>query len=181
MERVSGVSGVSGVFRVVIFFSVLVLCLKFSNCGVYGFRGNNPPPGINSIAVPTFKDVSGFSAPDLAESFTQQLKSKITSDNTFRVADKNIADAVLNCSITGVRDEALVVSSGETVTRRKITITVKVDFENLKKQKKIWEKTFENFGEYESSDNSFSQRTTGLVIATERITEDIVNDLTSNW
>ncbi|MBP9192533.1 MAG: hypothetical protein KBF96_08275 [Ignavibacteria bacterium] len=175
------INSVSGVYRVLSLLFLFILCLNFSDCGVYGFRGNNPPPGINSIAVPTFKDVSGFSAPDLAESFTQQLKSKITSDNTFRIADKNIADAVLNCTITGVRDEALVVSSGETVTRRKITITVTVDFENLKKQKKIWQKTFENFGEYESSNDAFSQRTTGLIVATERITDDIVNDLTSNW
>jgi len=175
------INSVSGVYRVLSLLFLFILCLNFSDCGVYGFRGNNPPPGINSIAVPTFKDISGFSAPDLAESFTQQLKSKITSDNTFRIADKNIADAVLNCTITGVRDEALVVSSGETVTRRKITITVTVDFENLKKQKKIWQKTFENFGEYESSNDAFSQRTTGLIVATERITDDIVNDLTSNW
>jgi len=175
------INSVSGVYRVLSLLFLFILCLNFSDCGVYGFRGNNPPPGINSIAVPTFKDVSGFSAPDLAESFTQQLKSKITSDNTFRIADKNIADAVLNCTITGVRDEALVVSSGETVTRRKITITVTVDFENLKKQKKIWQKTFENFGEYESSNDAFSQRTTGLIVATDRITDDIVNDLTSNW
>ncbi|HMQ68585.1 MAG TPA: LPS assembly lipoprotein LptE [Ignavibacteria bacterium] len=181
VNAVNRMKGITGVCRKLSLLILFILCLNFSDCGVYGFRGNNPPPGINSIAVPTFKDVSGFSAPDLAEGLTQQLKSKITSDNTFRVADKNIADAVLNCTVTSVRDEALVVSSGETVTRRKITVTVTVDFENLKKQKKIWDKTFENFGEYESSNDAFSQRANGLLIATERITEDIINDLTSNW
>lgn len=162
-------------------FLISIFCTVYISCGVYGFRGNNPPPGINRVAVPTFKDESGFSAPDLAEAFTQQLKAKIISDNTFRVSDKNIADAVLNCTITNVRDEALVISSGDQVSRRKIIITVKVDFENLKKQKVIWDRNFENYGEYESSNNSFSERTTGINIAVERVTEDILIDLTSNW
>lgn len=160
---------------------ILLFCTVYLNCGVYGFRGNNPPLGINKISVPTFKDESGFSAPDLAEGFTQQLKAKIISDNTFRIADNNIADAVLKCTITNVKDEALVISSGDNVSKRKITITVKVVFENLNKQKNIWDKNFENYGEYASSNESFSDRTVGINIAVERVTEDILIDLTSNW
>lgn len=151
------------------------------NCGVYGFRGNNPPKGINTVAVPTFQDVSGFSDPTLAERLTQRLKQKIISDNTFRIADKNISDAVLYSTITNVRDEAIVISSGEVVQKRKISVTVKVDFEDLKKQKKIWEKSFENYGEYNSSNTSGSERSDGLDRAVEKISEDILIDLTSNW
>ncbi|MBV6478599.1 MAG: hypothetical protein HGGPFJEG_01354 [Ignavibacteria bacterium] len=151
------------------------------HCGVYGFRGNNPPAGINSIAIPTFQDISGFSDPTLAETLTQRLKSKIITDNTFRIADKNLADAVLNSTITNVRDEAIVISSGEVVQKRKISVNVKIIFEDLKKQKKIWEKNFENYGEYGSSNVSESERADGLRIAIEKITEDILIDLTSNW
>ncbi|MBS1553005.1 MAG: hypothetical protein JST15_13145 [Bacteroidetes bacterium] len=160
---------------------ILFAALINLNCGVYGFRGNNPPEGINSVAVPTFQDNSGFSDPTLVEKLTQKLKSKIISDNTFRIADRNISDAVLNCTVTNVRDEALVISSGENVTKRKIIVTVSVDFENLKKQKKIWNKIFENYGEYNSSGDTFSSRTAGLDVAVERISEDIIIDLTSNW
>ena len=160
---------------------VIICCLVISGCGAYGFRGNNPPAGIHSIAVPTFQDVSGFSAPTLADEFTQRLKNKIISDGTFRVADKNTADGNLICTITNVRDEAVVISSGENVARRKITITVSAVFDNLKTQKKIWERTFENYGEYDSSNDTFSRRTEGLSIAVERISEDIIIDLTSNW
>ncbi len=162
---------------------ILITCIavNYIGCGVYGFRGNNPPPGISSLAVPTFIDVSGFSAPALAESFTQSLKNKIINDNTFRLADKNIADAILKCNITSVTDEALVIGSGENVSKRKITINVGVYFENLKTQKKIWEKNFQNYGEYPSSGASTSERQTGIDIAIERITEDIIIDLTSSW
>ena len=159
----------------------VLLCALSLNCGVYGFRGNNPPAGINSIAVPTFEDVSGFSDPTLADRLTQRLKEKIISDNTFRIADKNVADAMLQCIITNVRDEPIVISSGENVARRKVSVTLNVTFENLKVQKKIWDKAFENYGEYNSSNNDFSNRATGIDISVERVTEDILIDLTSNW
>jgi len=159
----------------------VLICALSLSCGVYGFRGNNPPAGINSIAVPTFEDVSGFSDPTIAERLTQRLKEKIIGDNTFRIADKNVADAILKCTITSVRDEALVISSGENVARRKVTVTLNVIFDNLKKQKKIWDKNFENYGEYNSSNDAFSNRASGIDIAVERVTEDILIDLTSNW
>ena len=167
--------------RLVKVIIIFLLCTTYYDCGVYGFRGNNPPPGIKSVAVPIFNDVSGFAAPDLAKDFTQLLKLRITNDNTFRIADKKIADGILNCTITNVKDEALVVSAGETVTRRKITITVHVVFENLKKQKNVWDRNFENYGEYESSNVSLSKRTDGLTDAVARITDDILTALTSDW
>ncbi len=159
----------------------IVIACALAGCGVYGFRGNNPPEGIRRIYVQQFNDVSGFSDPNLPELLTQELKQRITSDNTFRIAEKSIADASLNCSVVSVIDDALVIVSGENVTRRKITVSVNTDFIDLKKQKTIWKKTFTNYGEYQSSGNDFSERANGLRIASGRITEDILIDLTSNW
>ena len=159
----------------------LILLLNNIGCGVYGFRGNNPPQGIKTLAIPLFEDVSGFSEAGLKENFTETLKNKIIGDNTFFIADKNVADGILRCTITNIKDEALVISGNENVTKRKITITVKIIFENLKKQKKIWEKQFENWGEYNSSASTFSGRTSGISSAEEKICDDILIDITSNW
>jgi len=74
-----------------------------------------------------------------------------------------------------------VISGNEQVSKRKITITVSVDFQNLKSTKQIWQRNFVNYGEYNSSSGSFSERTVGINEAIEKITEDIINDLTSNW
>lgn len=167
--------------RSFILYILLFISCAGTGCGVYGFRGNNPPEGINTIAIPQFLDISGFSDPTLADDLTQRLKVRIISDNTFRIAEKNIADAILKCTVTGVKDEALVISSGENVTKRKVVITVNVVFENLKKQKVIWEKVIEDYGEYNSSSSTTSERAAGLNIAVEKISDDILIDLTSNW
>ncbi len=166
------------IVKILFLFLIAMLNLQ---CGIYGFRGNNPPEGIKSLAVPTFQDISGFSEAGLKENFTEALKTKIIGDNTFIIADKNKADGILNCTIINVKDEALVISGNENVTKRKITISVKVSFENLKKQKKIWEKQYDNWGEYNSSDISFSARATGISTAEGKICDDILIDITSNW
>jgi hypothetical protein len=98
-----------------------------------------------------------------------------------RLVDKSTADAVITCSISSIKDDALVIGGAENVTKRKITISVNVIFENLKKQKKIWERNYENWGEYNSSSNSFSEREIGINTAKDKITEDILNDIISNW
>lgn len=153
----------------------------FSSCGIYSFKGNNPPEGIKTVAVPLFTDNSGFAVSGIVEKFTEVLKNKVISDNTLKLVDKTKADAVITCSIVSIKDDALVISGTENVTKRKITISVNVIFENLKKQKKIWERNYENWGEYNSSSNSFSEREAGIVIARDKIAEDILNDIISNW
>lgn len=160
----------------VMFFSVV-----FTSCGIYSFKGNNPPDGIKTISVPLFSDNSGFAEYGIREKFTELLKNKIISDNTLRLVEKTSADGVLICTINSVRDEALVISGTENVTKRKIVISVNVIFDNLKKQKKVWERTYENWGEYNSSSNSFSEREIGINLARDKITEDILNDIISNW
>ncbi|MCX6162874.1 MAG: LPS assembly lipoprotein LptE [Ignavibacteriae bacterium] len=159
----------------------VITALFIGGCGAYSFRGNNPPEGIKALSVPLFVDNSGFSEAGLKEQFTEQLKRKIISDNTFILADKSKADGLLICTINTVKDDALVISGNENVTKRKITIAVNVYFENLKKSKKIWERVYENWGEYNSSSSSFSERAVGINSAQDKITEDILNDITSNW
>lgn len=131
--------------------------------------------------MPLFTDNSGYALPDIKEKFTEQMKNKIISDNTLILTDKSKADALLICTINSIRDEALVISGNENVSKRKIVISLNVVFENLKKEKKIWERTYENWGEYSSSDNSFSEREVGLAFARNKLTDDILNDIISNW
>ena len=160
---------------------IFLFSLNIYSCGVYSFRGNNPPEGIKTIAVPLFIDNSGYAEAGIKERFTELLKNRIISDNTLKLVDKTKADGLLTCTISSIRDEALVISGTENVTKRKVTITVSVIFDNLKKQTKIWERTYENWGEYNSSSNTFSEREIGIVAAREKITEDILNDIISNW
>jgi hypothetical protein len=166
---------------VLLLFAYSLTIIAFNSCGIYGFRENNPPEGIKSIAIPLFEDASGFSEAGVRETFTEKLKGKIISDNSFLITDQSKSDGIIYGKISSIKDDPLVISGNDNISKRKITVTVQINFFNLKTQKKIWEKTFENWGEYNSSSSSFTERSAGITSATEKICDDIINDLTSNW
>lgn len=131
--------------------------------------------------MPAFENTSGFSEANIIDNFTIKLKDVITRDNTFSLSEESKADGSVRCVISNVKDEPLVISGNETVTKRKITITVDVTFKDLKKDKIIWTKSLNNFGEYNSSNSGFSERDAGLLSAIDKISNDITIELTSNW
>jgi hypothetical protein len=176
MEKLKNIC-YSRLFNAIMMFIIVVF---LSSCS-YSFKGANPPEGIKTIFVPTFADNSGFGLPTLAEDLTKLLKNKFIKDNTLEYEDKTKADGMLTCVVKSVIDEALVVSGGETVSKRKITIVVNVEFQNLKKKKTIWKKDFSNWGEYDSSTGGFSKRDEGIKQAEDKITDDILLEVISNW
>lgn len=161
---------------------LLVIFTLFSLYGCnYSFRGTSPPEGIKTIYIPTVTDESGFGEPFVAENITLTLKNKFINDNTLEYADKTKADGMIECTVKNINDEVLVVQGNEQVSRRKITINVSVNFTNLKTQKTIWKKDFANWGEYDSSGGGFSKKEEGLILAIDKICEDILIETISNW
>ncbi len=162
------------------YIAVTAVLISLSSCN-YSFKGASPPEGIRTIYIPSIRDESGFGLPNLGEEMTALLKSKFINDNTLEYAEKTSADGMVECVIRTVTDEALVVTGNEQVSRRKVTIVVTADFTNLKKKKDIWKKDFSNWGEYDSSTGGFSKRDEGLRSAEDKITEDILLEVISNW
>ncbi|HMT11840.1 MAG TPA: hypothetical protein PKA39_09505 [Ignavibacteria bacterium] len=159
-------------------FAIIVLVISagiFFSCN-YSFKGASPPEGIRTIFIPNIKDESGFGLPNLGEELTTLLKTKFINDATLEYAEKTQADGMVECYVKTVTDEALVVSGNE-----QVSIVVSVDFVNLKKQKSIWKKDFSNWGEYDSSTGGFSQRDAGVKSAEDKITDDILLEVISNW
>lgn len=164
-----------------VFSAVLLTALFFSEgCGVYSFRGTSVPSHIKSVAIPPFEDISGFGEPGLREKFTNELIDRFVRDNTLEVSDRDKADSMLEGTITAVRDEPLVVAEGEQVRKRRITVAVKVVYQDLKLLKKVWQKDFSNWGDYEAGAGVL-ERETGISESIDKLTEDILIETVSGW
>ena len=79
-----------------------------------------------------------------------------------------------------VRDAPNVLQGGEQVTQRRMTIRVRMTFNDLKLRKKVWEKEFTNWGDYPSG-GGLTQRQEGIQAAVRKLTEDILNDTVAGW
>lgn len=162
--------------------SLVVWFVMLAGCAgcPYSFTGASVPPHLKTIAIPIVEDQSGFGEPALREQFTTQLVQRFVNDNSLQVADRTSADSILEGIIVNVRDVPIVVEGGEQVARRRMTVTVRMKFQDLKLRKKVWEKEFNNYGDYDSG-GGLTQRTEGLNEAVRKITEDILNDTVAGW
>ncbi len=159
--------------------AALAVAMGAAGCP-YTFTGASIPPHLHTIAIPLVDDQSAFGEAGLREQFTTELTSQFTADNSLEVTDRTTADCILQGVITNVSDAPQVVGQGEQVTTRRITVTVKFTFQDMKLRRKIWEKSLSNWGEYDSG-AGFTQRQTGLQDAIRKLAEDILLETVSGW
>lgn len=172
-------SSISRLTPYVFHLAFSVLLIGCAGCP-YSFTGASVPPHLKTIAIPIVEDQSGYGDPALRNEFSRTLLERFVNDNTLQTADRGSADSMLEGVITNVKDAPSVVQGGDQVTKRRITVTVRVTFQDLKLRKNIWEKEFSNWGDY-ASGGSATQRNDGIKEAIRKITEDILNETVAGW
>ena len=156
------------------------IAIKFTSCCAYSFTGASVPEHLKTIAIPIADDRSGSGEASLREKLTQKLIQKLIEDNSLQVSEKTSADALLECSIVSLSDAPAIISAGESVTSRRVTIGVKVIYRDLVKRKTVFEKTFSGYSDYDSG-NPVSGRITAIEESIDKISEDILLDTVSGW
>jgi len=169
----------NSIFKLILLF-VFPILLNLSGCS-YSFTGASVPEHLKTIAIPVGIDRSASGEPSLGDNFTNELIQKFIDDNTLQVTEKVKADALLECTITTLSDSPAVVSGGENVTSRRINITVKAVYKDLVKRKTIFEKNFSNYGDYTNEGDIITVRNEAIATAIDKITEDILIGVVSNW
>ena len=159
---------------------IISALINFTSCCSYSFTGASVPEHLKTIAVPVADDRSGAGEPGLRELFTSKLTQKFIDDNTLRVTDRVNANATIDCTISSFSDAPAVVSGGENVTTRRITIGVQVIYKDLVKRKTIFEQNFSNYGDYNAS-GGLTEKNTAIGVAVDKITEDILLAAVSGW
>jgi hypothetical protein len=157
-----------------------LIAINFTACCAYSFTGASVPEHLKTIAIPIADDRSGSGEPGLRESLTQKLIQKFIDDNTLQVSERTSSNAILECSIVSLNDAPAIVSAGEDITSRRITIGVRVIYRDLVKRTTIFEKTFSNYSDYPTSDPIIG-RQSAIDAAIELISEDILLDTVSGW
>ena len=153
--------------------------MALSGC-IYSFKGSSVPAHLKTIAIQLFDDQSGSGEPGLREQVTNKLIERFKQDNSLAVSDKSHADSMIEGTISALTDQPLVVTTGEAVTKRHITVSTNVTYQDMKLRKKVFEKQFSNWGDYDVSGGQ-AQRATAVAAAIDKLTEDILNETVSGW
>lgn len=167
--------------KIILFFALpITIIFMLSGCS-YSFTGSSVPAHLHTIAIPIFKDRSGSGEPNLASLFTNQLIQKFIDDNTLQIANKMNADAVAQGTILSLSDMPAIVSKGENVSSRRIKITVRVLYRDLVKRKTVFDRNFSNYADYNNNGIIVDAREKAIKSAINKITDDILLAIVSNW
>ncbi len=169
-------------FTKVIALLIISFFVNFVGCSgcPYSFTGASVPPHLETIAIPFAEDRSGAAEPGLREMLTDKLTRKFIADNNLIIAERSTADALLETVIVSVNDVSNVVTQGESVARRRITIAVQVTYKDMVKKKIVYEKQFSNYGDYDTA-AGVAGRSEAIALAVDRLTDDILLDTVSGW
>lgn len=152
----------------------------FESCS-YSFTGASVASHLKTISIPIIKDKSGSSEPNLENNLTNELVQKFIDDNTLSIADKAKADALLECTVISLPDSPEAVSGlKEKATLRRISMSIKVIYKDLVKKKTIFERTVSEYSTYDTQ-NFVESRNAALLAVIDKITEDILLAVVSNW
>ncbi|MEW5799019.1 MAG: LptE family protein [Bacteroidota bacterium] len=154
-----------------------ICCLVFA-AGCYSFTGASVPAHLKTVAIPLAEDVSGFGEAGLREKFTQKLIELFRNDNNLEIGERLTADSIVEGTIVQVTDAPQVISGNDIVSTRRITITVRASFTDMKLRKKVWERDFSNWGEYTQGQQT---RDIALTDAVNKVAEDILLETVSGW
>jgi hypothetical protein len=155
----------------------------------YSFTGASVPGHLKTIAIPNFADRTGSGEYDLSQKLTTTLTQKFIQDNTLAVGDRVNSNCILEGTVVTIDDSPTVVSNtggsqstSETITARRITISVNATFKDLVKKQTIFEKNFSNYSDYILSKGDYTAlRKKAIEDAIDKITEDILLGVVSNW
>ncbi|MBC8311085.1 MAG: hypothetical protein H8E72_02170 [Candidatus Marinimicrobia bacterium] len=182
---------------------ILLILPLLMACGIYSMKGTIPAH-IQSISISPIKNESTeFAVGDL---LGESINSQMIAENILKLKGQDEAHSQLDVIIKSVTDMpytySLNTEESEHVDEWKITIKAHVKWSDLKNDEFLVDRQLSSFGIYgtgvdinsdgidndsdgltdsEDSDEYGSPRESAVRIAVEKITELIINEITSTW
>jgi len=167
--------------KILFLFLFAQLILYISSCGYYSFSGSTLPSHIRTIALPLFENrTTEFGVP---EDLNGALISEFTRDNSLKVVDSRTADSIIDGAILSIREQPGAYNVEEQVKEIRIYVRVKAKFEDLKKNKVMWEEQIEQWGIYnpDASSGDNTTRQDAIAEALGKIVTDIFVKTIAGW
>ncbi len=172
---------VFGRFILILLFGGLLIA-PISSCRVvkYSFTGASISPDVKTVSVDYFQNLSALVNPALSNIFTEALKDRFITQTSLNNV-KDYGDLQFSGQITGYSISPIAIQGNEIAAKNRLTINIRVKFENTKDNKFNFDKTFSQFEDY-SSDRDFPSVESELVkTIVGKLIDEIFNSSVANW
>ena len=166
------------------FFS-LMLMLVLVSC--YSFTGSSLSPETQTILVRDFPNNAALVNPNLSQQFSTDIQNRFLQRTTLKGTKDNpdilIEGEITDYSITPTTISSAINAPGGNIqaAQNKLTITVKVHYENKVEPDKSFDRTYSDEAVFSSDLDINAIESSQVKIVNERIINKIFNDIVANW
>ena len=163
---------------IVLFFLITLL---YTGCSVrMTLSGASIDENLKTFSVQYFNNRAAIINPLLSQKMTELLKERIMSESRLTLVD-GIGDVDFSGEITGYSIRPMAIKEDAVSAQTRLTIRLKVRYQNKKDPEKNWESSFSAYQDFASERNitEVESELTSLIV--DQLTEDIFNKTFSDW
>ncbi|CAI8329588.1 MAG: Uncharacterised protein [Cryomorphaceae bacterium] len=158
----------------------ILLSISFTSCGIYSFTGASIPTDAKTISVNYFKNKAAIVQPSLSQVFTEKLKDMFLEQTNLSISE-NEGDLIFSGFISKYQIRPIAIKANETADKNRLTISVKVTYNNSLDSENNFEQTFSRYRDYDSTQNISDVENTLIEAITNELAEDVFNKAFVNW
>lgn len=165
-------------------FSLLSVFLFLQSC--YSFTGSSLSPETKTIQIKNFPNNTAFN-PNLSQEFTVALQNRFLQRTSLKGTNEN-PDILIEGEISDYQIAPTTISNpvdadGGRIqaAQNKLTITVKVRYENKIEKEKSFEKSFTDEANFNSDLDIYAIENQQTKLVYERLINKIFNEIVANW
>ena len=158
----------------------IVLAAFLSACGFYSFTGASISPDVKTVVVKYFPNRAATIQPTLSQVFTERLKDYFLEQTNLSL-EADAGDLNFSGEIVKYEVKPIAIQANEQAAQNRLSIAVKVKFENTKDESKNFEQKFSRYADYDSSQSLADVEEDLIEQITNELAEDIFNKAVVNW
>lgn len=159
----------------------LIAVLALGSCGIYSFSGTSIQPDVNTVTINYFEYKAPKVNPSLSNDLSEALRNQFRKMTRLEQVEMD-GDLELTGEVVGYDVQAAAITANEVAARNKLTVTVRLTYENRKHPEENFEnKSFSAFSEYDSTNSLDAVESTLCAEIVDKIIEDIFNATVAQW
>ncbi len=165
------------IFPITLLLSLIMVLLN--SC--YSHTGSSLSPEIKTINIATFPNLSALTNPNLSQDFTNLLQDRFDQRTHLSLINSQEADLLLEGEIINYTFTPINIVSGDVSAQNRLTINVRVRYENKLYPEKSFEKTFSDYDDISSTVDlaTAEQSLSGSI--NKRLIDQIFNAIVADW
>ena len=159
----------------------MAVCALLAGCGIYSFTGTSIEPDVHTICIPTFEYKAMRVNPSLSNELSEALRTRFRRMTRLEQVELD-GDLEITGEIVGYDVAASAVTANEVAAQNRLTVTIKVDFTNIKHPESSFSgKSFSAYADYDSTNSLDAVESTLCAEIIDKLIEDIFNATVAQW